>query len=167
MSATFHVQPSTTPARTESHAAGSSGPWTHTAVNLIARGAVRQLQPQSCVAACGEMLTDGAVSQPDLIERIGAPASTEDLAQALNTMLDTDAWQWGYFAEPQDTLACVLRGAMAGLLWVPGARIGHMVVIEATESAGGRFRIRDPFDGFSYDVTEIWIGTFVVAGVFA
>jgi hypothetical protein len=166
MSAIFRAQHGIVPPRTGPRAAGGSGPWTLAGVNRAAGGAVLQLLPQSCVAACGEMLTAGAVSQPALIERIGVPASAEDLAQALNTMVETDAWRWGYFVDAQATLAYVLRGAMAGLLWAPGVQIGHMVVIETAGPSGRRFRIRDPFDGFSYYVNETWIGTFVAAGVF-
>lgn len=51
---------------------------------------------------------------------------------------------------------------MGGVLWAPGARAGHMVVIEPGMDG---FLVRDPLPGVSYPVGASWIERWLAGGV--
>jgi hypothetical protein len=51
---------------------------------------------------------------------------------------------------------------MAAVLWAPGSRTGHLVVIERV---GGGFLVRDPLPGVNYSVGISWIERWVAGGV--
>jgi len=142
--------------------AKSSGPWVEEASNVKVGGdVVTQSTPAGCVSASGEMLTDGAVSQSQLLEKLGQGSNPRALAKDLNQQLGTNAWRGGYLDEA-NALAVAKRGRFAAVLQAPGG-IGHMVVIEPLKS--GKFFVRDPLPGSTYEVTASWIEKYVAGGV--
>ena len=75
----------------ESAGAGSflegAGPWVAEAVNVTEGGAVLQSSAGSCVAACGEMLSGGAMSQAEFLAQLGEWSNPGALAEALNALV--------------------------------------------------------------------------------
>lgn len=149
--------PPVRPAPAPGPPAGAGGRWP--VQNETPGGAVGQLTPGSCVSACGEMLTNGARSQQDLIDNIGAPSSVERLAGELGP-----EWRGGYVdPEHLDTLAG--RAPFVAELY-DGGKIPHNVVVDGFDDAGN-VRIRDPWDGGSTytmtreDFKQYWNGRVV------
>jgi hypothetical protein len=140
-----------------------SGPWVKEATNVEKGGAVAQSRPGSCVAACGEMLTGGSVSEARLLEQLGEDSNPKALADALNSRERRTAWRGGYFPDESWSVAAARRGPMAAVLQAPRGG-AHMVVIEP--AADGQFLVRDPIPGVTYQVTPAWIEKFVSGGVF-
>lgn len=116
-----------------------------------------QTAPGSCGSACAEMLSGGARTQAQVLGEIGEWASAGDVAGALGP-----GWRAGYFGSGTDALSVAGRGPMGGVLWAPGARAGHMVVIEPGPAG---FLIRDPLPGVNYTVGANWIERWVAGGV--
>jgi hypothetical protein len=120
--------------------------------------------PNSCVAASGEILSGGAVSEAELIAQLGTPSNAWALAGAISSD--------SYLGNPgiRHSRASRGRGARAGRRGANGAVLqapftqAHMVLIEGLEEAGS-FLVRDPAIGGTYQVTEQWIGKFVAIGV--
>jgi RHS repeat-associated protein len=120
--------------------AGAGGGWQ--TIGETPGGAVGQLTPTSCVAACGEMLSGGTISQASLIGKIGDPSSSDLLAVALG-----DGWRGGYVGPGQfDQL--VGLGRPFGAEFYEGGSLGHMVVVDG-ENDIGDLMIRDPWAGGS------------------
>ena len=135
-----------------------SGPW---AVGVASSegGAVGQLTVGSCVSACGEMLSNGAVTQSKLLGQIGEWSNPARLADALG-----NGWRGGYFGSGADALAAAERGPMGAALQA-GTGPGHMVV--TSPLGDGAFLVRDPWAGGStYTVGSSWIEQFVAGGTF-
>lgn len=105
-------------------------------------GAVGQTNALSCVAAVGEMLSDGRLSQEQLIRDIGAPASVGSLARALGR-----SWRGGGLAGRSD-FERVLSTAPFGAALHDGGRIAHLVVVAGADESGN-LRIRDSWGGGS------------------
>lgn len=135
---------------------GGSGPWVPSVVRP--GGAVAQSLPGSCGAACVEMLSGGATTEAQ------APAGGVPQWSPVGNVADAlgAPWQSGMFAGPADAMAAAGRGPMGAVLWSPGARAGHMVVVQP--QAGG-FLVRDPLPGVNYSVGASWIQRWVAGGV--
>ncbi len=134
---------------------------------------VRQTFDASCVSACGEMLLRdcgiGGLSQADLMEQLGAPAVTLELAGVLNQRSGVERWRSAQVNVPDmgGRNAVEALGDLGS--WVAefrevGVRIGHAVVVDGLKD--NTLRIRDPFDGTSYtmkldDFLEYWSWTAV------
>ncbi|MFY2560891.1 RHS repeat-associated core domain-containing protein [Corallococcus terminator] len=144
-------------ARARGRVGGGSGPWADEAMDVQPGGAVSQSRPGSCVSACGEMLTGGAKSEAAFLAELGEWSTPEALAESLG-----GGWQGGWFGGGADAMAAAGRGPMGAVLWSPGGRSGHMVVIESVK---GGFLVRDPLPGVTYRVTSSWMDKFVAAGV--
>jgi hypothetical protein len=140
-----------------------SGPWAEEAARVEVGGAVPQSRPRSCVAACGEMLTGGSLSEAAFLDQFGEDSNPEALANALNAREAGAGWRGGYFLDESWAVAAARRGPMAAVLQAPlgGA---HMVVIEP--AGEGEFLVRDPAPGVTYRVTPAWIEKYVSGGVF-
>ena len=134
---------------------GPSGPWVPKGVRP--GGAVAQSLPGSCGAACAEMLSEGALTEGEVVGQIGEWTTPDQVAASLG-----EEWTGGFFESGADALTVARSGTTAGLLWAPGMRAGHFVVIEATE---GGFLIRDPLPGVNYTVNSSWIQRWVAGGV--
>lgn len=115
---------------------------------------VRQTESLSCVSACGEMITNGEFKQSELIEQLGTPCDTRDLASALGP-----PWQGEGLAEDQlDKL--LFRGPWVAELRELRPKIlyrrlepGHTVVVDGLDELGN-LMIRDPADGTRYEMTR-------------
>jgi RHS repeat-associated protein len=144
--------------------AGVPGPWVAEATNVRAGGTIVQSLPGSCVSACGQILTDGAVSEAQLLGRLGEWADPMRLAKTLNSMEGAGTWQATYFASGEEAVSIAQNGKMAATLLRYGMKIGHTVVLGPGE--GGSFVVLDPAIGSSYNVTAEWITKWVSSGVF-
>lgn len=115
-------------------------------LNEVPGGAVRQTTNLSCVSACGEMLTGGAISQEHLLSVLGENSNAEALARALGP-----GWQGGGvdMEKPEAFDALVARGKPWAAR-VPGQRGHHMVVVDGLND-DGNVMIRDPWHGSSYE----------------
>lgn len=126
---------------------------------------VQQVGRMSCVSACGEMLTEGAIKQKDLLNQLGAPVATKYLARVLGPM-----WDGG----PVDEAALEVllhRGSwVADLRERMGLRYArlepaHAVIVDGVDSSGN-IMIRDPAQATRYEMTryefmEAWTGVAV------
>jgi hypothetical protein len=139
-----------------------AGPWVAEAVNVTEGGAILQSTTGSCVAACGEMLSGGALTEVELLAQIGEWSNPAALAEALNAAEGAAAWEGGYFATGAEALAAAEQGQMAGVLQAPFLP-AHMVVIEPLEAGG--FLVQDSAIGGTYEVTAAWIEKFVAGGI--
>lgn len=143
----------------EATAVGAGGGWQ--TIDETPGGAVGQLTSTSCVAACGEMLSGGTMSQASLIGKIGDPSDSGLLAHALGA-----GWRGGYVGPGQlDQLLGL--GRPFGAEFYEGGGLGHMVVVDGN-NAIGNFMIRDPWGGGStYSMTadeflRVWNGNAVL-----
>jgi hypothetical protein len=139
-----------------------SGPWVAEAGEVTRGGAVRQSCPGSCVSAVGEMLTEGKVTEEQLLSNLGEWSNPESLAKELNRRAGAPEWSGGGFPTEEDALRAAERGPLGAEVRVP-SRPGHMVHIEPIESGG--FSVRDPEPGVCYQVDEAWIRKYVSGGV--
>ena len=140
-----------------------AGPWIANATNIREGGAVAQTTNGSCVSACGEMLTGGSVPESEFLDRLGEWSNPRSLADQLNSRAGASEWRGGWFESGEQAVAVAQRGPMGATLQMPGVP-SHMVVIEPAE--GGRFLVRDPSFGGTYEVTKDWIDRYVSGGVF-
>src|SRR5262249_57257003 len=121
-----------------------AGPWVADAVNVTEGGAVLQSTAGSCVAACGEMLSGGAMSQAEFLAQLGEWSNPGALAEALNALEGVTTWEGGYFASAADAVVAAQEGQMGAVLQAPFLP-AHMVVLEPGEA--GMFLVRDPAIG--------------------
>ncbi len=113
---------------------------------------VQQTNKLSCVAACGEMLSEGKIEQARLINKISSPAAPEWLAKELGP-----DWKSGYVG-PHD-----LDHLLQQVPWVAELRssvndmnkfqLGHLVVVDGINDIGN-VTIRDPWNGTKYEMTQ-------------
>ena len=140
-----------------------AGPWVAEATNITEGGTILQSAGGSCVSACGEILTDGAMSEAQFLGELGEWSNPGALADALNAQAGSGVWESGYFATGADALSVAEQGEMAATLQAPGLP-AHMVVIEPGAEAG-TFVVSDPGIGGTYEVTAEWIEKYVSGGV--
>ena len=126
------------------------------------QGVGRGATTGSTVAAntAGEMLTQGRVTEEELLSQLGEWSNPESLAKALNKRLGGSKWEGGYFAHADDAVRVAQRGPLGAR--VPYSGNGHMVLIEPI--GGGKFKVRDPLPGITYEVDESWIRQYVNGG---
>jgi len=140
-------------------AGSGSGPWIDEVSKLRQGGAVAQMTGGSCVAACGEMLTNGAAVQRMLLDSLGDWSNAESLANKLGS-----AWKGGGLSA-EDALLVARNGPIGAVLNSPYQRGSHMVYMEPINS--GLFLVRDPWNGGStYQVNVDWVQKYVVGAVF-
>jgi hypothetical protein len=112
---------------------------------------VRQSEPTSCVAACGEYLTRGRTKQAELIEKIKAPAGPLELGIELGP-----DWRSDYFTQESIYGICQTGEWTATLRnrFVKGhrAELGHNVIVEGLIE-NGRITILDPWEATRYEMT--------------
>src|SRR5215470_3410755 len=96
-----------------------AGPWVADAVNVTAGGAVLQRTAGACVAACGEMLSGGAMSQAAFLAHLGEWSNPGALAEALNALEGVTTWEGGYFASAADAVLAAQAGPMGAVLQAP------------------------------------------------
>lgn len=140
-----------------------SGPWYDEGTNHREGGAVQQLTEGSCVSASGEMLTDGRITQPELLSELGEWSNLSALREELNNRDGDGTWTGHYFEDGNQALRRASEGPMAAQVQAPFGR-AHMVILEPGENES--FTVRDPYEGSSYDVDSSWVEKYVAGGVF-
>jgi hypothetical protein len=137
---------------------GAGGDW-HVLNERPSIYAVQQADKMSCVAACGEMLSDGAVDQTTLIEKVGAPAQPERLAKVLGPEWKAECvypTQANHVIESlpsRGSWAAELRSVPALSVSYRCTHTGHLVVVDGLDR-DGNIMIRDPWEGTRYEMTR-------------
>lgn len=151
-------------ASTRSTPIGSKiGPWEDEATGLRRGDVFMQCADGSCVSATGQVMTNGAVTERQLLDRLGEWSNPEALAGELNRAIPNSRFVGGYFATAADALAIAARGRFGAVLQARGAP-GHMVTIEPI-AQGRSFHVLDTGIGASYKVQPSWIEKYVSGGV--
>jgi hypothetical protein len=141
------------------------GPWGKGVTNVVDGTPFVQCGNGSCVSATAQVLTNGAVTEAQVLARIGEWADPLKLPGILNELAPgTRPWIGSYFDSAEDALKVANQGSMGAVLQAPG--IGaHMVTISPIQESRGTFRVQDTGFGKTYDVTANWIRQFVSGGV--
>ncbi len=113
---------------------------------------VKQISNESCVAAVGEMLSNGMLKQDVLIDQVGT--KPEFLAPLLGP-----EWKGGFVRENREKVLEVLLASKRS--WAAEfrddfyhrVRMGHMVVVDGLDKVGN-VMIRDPQDATRYEMTR-------------
>jgi hypothetical protein len=140
------------------------GPWSEGATNIIKDGVFTQCANGSCVSATGQILSDGSLTEQQLLSRIGEWSNPDALAAELNRANPEANWKSGYLASEADAVAVANRGQVGVVLQAQGAP-AHMVTMEPITDAAGMYRVYDTGAGATYDVTTAWVKRFVAGGV--
>ncbi len=128
---------------------GGAGGYWRVADEVADPAIVRQATPDSCGAACGEMLLSDAKVTQKLLGY--GTKSAQDLARAMNARGSTE---WIANAVDDTSFATLNQsGSWAALFYERGAKTGHWVVVDGV-SARGRIMIRDPWEGTKYTMSN-------------
>jgi hypothetical protein len=142
---------------------GKIGPWEDEVAGLRKGDVFVQCADGSCVSVTGQVMTNGAVTERQLLERLGEWSNPEALARELNRLSPESRFTGGYFATAEDALTIAERGRFGAVLQARGAP-GHMVTIEPI-GRGSSFHVFDTGIGASYKVKPRWIEKYVSGGV--
>lgn len=142
----------------------SIGPWSEGTSNVIEGGTFTQCAAGSCVSATGQILSNGAVTESQLLGKLGEWSNPQALATALNDAAPGSSWTGGYFASEDDALAVAESGQFGAVLQAPGAP-AHMVTISPAPLSPGYFVVQDTGAGATYTVNSSWIRQYVAGGV--
>jgi RHS repeat-associated protein len=142
----------------------ATGPWANGVTNVVEDGVFTQCADGSCVAATGQVLTGGAVSEQQLLGRIGEWSNPQVLAKELNRLNPSAGWKGGYFADEADALAVANSGRSGIVLQAPGAP-AHMVTVEPLAGSSDRFLVHDTGAGVTFHVDSAWIKKYAAGGV--
>jgi ABC-type bacteriocin/lantibiotic exporter with double-glycine peptidase domain len=149
---------------------GAGGNWKRIDEKFDA-GIVKQTSGLSCVSAVGEMLLKRRgifLSQQEILDIIGEPATAEDLAQVLNRFdVSIKGQRWHGIATDESELEKLLKGSFAVILREP-LLMGHTVLVDG-ETNDGLIKIKDPFDQTAYKMTaedflNHWAGEVIFYG---
>ena len=146
-------------------AGGGSGPWVppNARPAISDDGVVTQITDGSCLAAAGEMVTGGEVSQQALRDLIGDWSDEISLRNALRQLTE-QRWSGGLFPSADAAVAAVRGGPMVATLRL-GSGWGHAVFVSPI--GDDMFKVLDPWaNGAVYEVGFDWVRTFVSGGVF-
>ena len=140
--------------------AGAFGRWWRIYGEMLDSRVVRQTTSVSCHSACGEMLSDGRITQAQLLEVLGEGMKTFDqLLRALN------GFGRGIFAgeefQPSGFDRVLEHSPWIAMVFAADARAFHMVLVESFDTP--YFTILDPWDGTKYTVLkgeffDFWTG---------
>jgi SPP1 gp7 family putative phage head morphogenesis protein len=118
----------------------------------------KQISGVSCVSAVGEMLLKGRgiiVSQEQIRDIIGEPASVESLAKALNIFDKPKAGKlWKGHAIPDNNLEILLKQKQFGAFIADDfilTKLLHAVIVKG-KTRSGLIKIEDSFDQTSYEM---------------
>ena len=141
------------------------GPWSKGITNVVENGTFTQCGNGSCVSATAQVLTNGTVTEAQVVARIGEWADPLKLPGVLNDLAPgATPWRGGYFGSSADAVTIANKGPMGAVLQAPG-EAAHMVTISPVPGSPGMFRVQDTGVGKTYDVPASWIGKYVVGGV--
>ncbi len=142
---------------------GAGGNWQVTE-ETDDRTVIQQQDRLCCGPACAEMLLreQGVIniSQKTIAYISGTPVSVPNLARTLNQLDPSDLRQWigGGLEIPGASSAELLEVLMSTGAWIaelrePGARLGHLVVVDGFDDFG-IILIKDPWDGTKYKMEK-------------
>ena len=132
------------------HRAGKGGDWT-VLNERAAADCVLQFRGDACVAAVGEMLSEGRLNQVDLFEKVRT--IPELLAKELGP-----EWRCEFVKYRESALnELIRRGKSWGVELTDGYRhgvnMGHMVVVDGLDEAGN-VMIRDSQHATRYEMSK-------------
>lgn len=111
---------------------------------------VRQFNEDSCISAVGDMLSEGKVTQQELIARLGERPDITDLVDILGTGWTSEKRSFKSLAEIGE------HGPWAAeLMENSGTELEkslHTVMVDGVNSSGNVV-IRDPWEGTTYEMT--------------
>ncbi|WP_127526468.1 hypothetical protein [Budvicia aquatica] len=139
------------------------GPWSNGVSNVVKGEVFTQCANGSCVSATGQVLTNGSVSEAQLLKMLGECSNPEALAKAL-TKTTNVKWVGGYFETSEQALQVAQRGRFGAVLQAPRSP-AHMVTIEPIPNSTGTFKVYDTGAGATYEVSSDWIKKYVSGGV--
>ncbi len=117
---------------------------------------IKQISGLSCVSAVGEMLLASrgiSLSQREILDIIGEPATTANLARVLNQYdisIEDEKWH-GIVTDEGELKKLFKSGNFAVILHEP-LTMGHAVLIDG-EKNNDLIKIKDPFDQTAYKMT--------------
>lgn len=121
----------------------------------FASDVVRQSDQGSCVAAVGQMLSKGELSEAELIKTIGIPGNPKQLAKQLEEKIGGG---WSSKARGKIGIEEMCKnGPWAAMLdeytWFPiRGNQPQLVMVEGLDDLG-RLKISDPLEGTRYEMT--------------
>lgn len=133
---------------------------------------VRQTSGISCVSSVGEMLLKGrgiSLSQREILDIIGEPATTQDLARVLNEFdVPIRKRQWHGIVIAETDLEKLLEGQKFAVILHEPFVMGHAVLVDG-KTKDGLIKIKDPFDKTAYKMTfkdflNHWAGEVIFYG---
>jgi len=146
---------------------GAGGNW-RVIDEVVDPTVIQQQDRLSCGPACAETLLRergiNNITQAEIAALSGTPVSVPDLTRALNQLAEEGSSQWmgGYLDIPGTSSIELLEVLISTGTWIaelrePGARLGHLVVVDGCDALG-RICIRDPWDGTKYKMEpeEFW-----------
>jgi hypothetical protein len=107
------------------------------------------LTKDSCVSACGEMLSEGRLKQIDLIRKLGAPVSILELGAALGP-------EWfSNYVNPLTSFDIAMRNGKWSATFFDRLAFGlpHAVIVEGVTEAG-TVLVTDPWEASTYEMTK-------------
>lgn len=138
----------------------ANAPWLDDVSNYTKGGTFLQCGNGSCVSATAQNITNGAVTESQMVSQIGEWSNAESLAGALNQgNVNGGGWIGGMVSEG-NTLRLASNGIIGAELQAPGVA-AHMVAIEPVAGAPGKFLVLDTGVGASYTVDSAWITKYV------
>jgi YD repeat-containing protein len=144
----------------------ANAPWLDNVTNFQPGGTFLQCGNGSCVAATGQVLTNGALTEQQLVAQIGEWSNPQALAGALN-QAEPGAnipWKGFYLGSEEDALAVANSGPAGAVLQAP-LTPSHMVTIAPVIESPGNFLVYDTGAGATYQVTSSWVRQYVTGGV--
>ncbi|MFW2381841.1 MAG: hypothetical protein ACN4GZ_08800 [Acidimicrobiales bacterium] len=147
--------------------AGPSGEW----IDEIVVGTkkdmdqvVQQMTETSCTSACGEMLTNGAITQQHLLNVMGEEANLLQLEQALGA-------GWQAVGNPESVLQVANDASVfaASLKPTNPDLLNHTVIVQKADifDDTGHYLVLDPWDKSGYLVDMAWIQKWVDSAVWS
>ena len=123
--------PSSVSTISEANVAGAhslAAPWLDEVSNMTSGGTFLQCGGGSCVSATAQNITNGVVTETEIVSKIGEWSNSESLARELNnTNVNGGGWIGGMVSEA-DTLRLANSGVIGAELQVAG-QAAHMVAI--------------------------------------
>jgi hypothetical protein len=148
------------PGRSVAGASYDAAPWLREVSNFKQGGTFLQCLEGSCVSATAQNLSNGAITEAQMVAQIGEWSNAEALAHALNLRkVNGGGWIGGMVSE-EHTVALANSGRIGAELQVP-RQAAHMVSIEPIANAAGKFNVLDTGVGASYTVDTSWIVKYV------
>jgi len=120
---------------------------------------LRQSHDASCISAVGEMLTEGRITEAELMEKLGTPGNIKELPKLLGD-------EWTSEVRKNTSLRELSKQGPWAAEMIEGGfpkKPLHVVLVDGI-SESGNVRIRDPWEGTAYEmnakhfIEDVWTG---------